>query len=737
MNQQSIGLEFKETMAGGFALNVKEPLQGLKQGESENQSLAIHVKVIIDDIDEFIEDRDHTGYLSGTIDFPPFGNDLNATGIFNCYKPADDPDTRYMDYNLSFKHQGDDYYLAGRKIVRDDSGMDLWKDTTTLLTTLHKGVDKNGDILGAGVLSLGIVQLGRLMTTISATGTTNLNERNKTIIKFGRFFMGNLWDSYGGKFQFSSNSQQSTSSDNTMDFDVVVIGSGFGGAVSACRLAEKGLSVCVLERGRRWNRKEYPRGPNDAWWWSHEDPEKNNGFIDIRWYDDMAVAQGCGVGGGSLIYANVFIESKPFLFEDGWPPEITYKSLKPYYDLTGEMLNVQTIPDNQLTQRYKLMKTAADAAGYGERHYKVPLAVSFSDKWHYGLEDPFNDKHSKSYVNAQGQQQGTCVHCGNCDLGCQVGAKNTLDLNYLPLAEKHGAQIRPLHLVRKISPIDNGYRVDFEAIDADEENLIPGHINARKVIVAAGTMGTNELMLKCRDEFGSLPNLSNQLGVGWSANGDFLTPAYYEGREISPSRGPTISSAIDFLDGSFEGQRFFVEDGGFPDLLGNVISDISIGNKFGLLVAGLQQAANDRNPLSCIMPWFGQAVDAADGHLHLSRSWLPPFKKEMKLDWNIEASEAAINALKHMHEKLSAATDGKPMVSPSWSLMKDLITPHPLGGCRMGTNIENGVVDHKGEVFGYPGLFVADGSIIPKAIGLNPSRTIAALAERIAALMKF
>ncbi|MBO0861272.1 MAG: GMC family oxidoreductase, partial [Chloracidobacterium sp.] len=210
-------------------------------------------------------------------------------------------------------------------------------------------------------------------------------------------------------------------------FDVIVIGSGFGGAVTACRLAEKGAKVLILERGRRWEPKDYPRDLNDAWIYDPNEPHKRNGWLDFRFFNDMAVAMGAGVGGGSLIYANVSIEAKPWLFKKGWPPEITFKELIPYYAKVGATLNVQTVPDNQLTRRAQLMKEAAENLGYGARFRKLPLAVTFSDKWSPDLEDPYNDKHSEPLSsNAHGQMQGTCVHCGNCVIGCQVKAKNTL-----------------------------------------------------------------------------------------------------------------------------------------------------------------------------------------------------------------------------------------------------------------------------------------------------------------------
>jgi cholesterol oxidase len=526
-------------------------------------------------------------------------------------------------------------------------------------------------------------------------------------------------------------------------FDVIVIGSGFGGAVTACRLAEKGAKVLILERGRRWETKDYPRDLNDAWIYDPNEPHKRNGWLDFRFFNDMAVAMGAGVGGGSLIYANVSIEAKPWLFKNGWPPEITFKELIPYYAKAGATLNVQTVPDNQLTRRSQLMKEGAENLGYGARFRKLPLAVTFSDKWSPELEDPYNDKHSQPLSpNAQGQMQGTCVHCGNCDIGCQVRAKNTLDLNYIPWAEKHGAEVRPLHVVRYIQPESGpgtgGYRVYFDRIV--DGKLVPGSESAKRVIVAAGSLGSTELLLRCRDQYKSLPGLSRFLGLNWSSNGDFLTPATYDSREVSPTRGVTISCAIDFLTEDQSGPQFFIEDGGSPNVLRNYLQSKDPGGpKNPLARAALKaliELTGPDDPLSNVMPWFAQGIDAADGRLYLGRPWYALWrKKQLRLDWDIERSKPVITAIINMHKLLSAATGGKPHVPPFWTEFKNLVTPHPLGGCNMGVDAAGGVVDHRGEVFGYPNLFVADGAIIPEAIGLNPSRTIAALAERIAALI--
>jgi cholesterol oxidase len=515
------------------------------------------------------------------------------------------------------------------------------------------------------------------------------------------------------------------------NWDVIVVGSGFGGAVAACRLSEAGLKVLVLERGRRWQPKDYPRDPDDAWLWDQARPQAHNGWLDLRIMDDMWVAQGAGVGGGSLIYANVSIEAEPRAFASGWPGEITYNELKPYYDKVGLMLNLQTLPESQLTERYRLMRDAAAALGFADRFRPVPLAVSFNADWNYALPDAFSDRHSKTWINAQGQQQGTCVHCGNCDLGCQVKAKNTLDLNYIPQAEKHGAEVRPLHFAYNISQERGRYVVHFNRIANGQAT--PGYESAERVIVACGSLGSTELLCRARDQYRTLPAVSAFLGHNWSSNGDFLTPAIYSNRRVSPTQGPTITCAIDFLDGAVGGRQFFVEDGGFPNLLRDFLQSGSLSaRRHSVIVRWLKHLTND-DSLSEVMPWFGQSMDAADGRMYLGRVWYAPWRRKLKLDWDVTRSEPTIDAMVEMHKRLSDVTGGDAKVPPTWTILKNLITPHPLGGCNMGTTPSNGVVDHRGQVFGYPGLYVADAAIVPRALGLNPSRTVAALAERIAA----
>jgi cholesterol oxidase len=519
-----------------------------------------------------------------------------------------------------------------------------------------------------------------------------------------------------------------------VSFDAIVIGSGFGGAITACRLAEAGYRVLVLERGRRWDRTNYPRKPEDPWTWSQTHPERENGWLDLRCFPNMTVAQGAAVGGGSLIYANISCEAPESAFAAGWPPEITYEELKPYYDAVAGFMNVQKIPSNQWTARMKLMKEGAEAIGHGDRFKPLELAVSFDPDWNYLQDDPHDPAKSKRFVNAQGVEQGTCVHLGNCDIGCDVDARNTLDRNYIPQAEKRGAEVRPLQLVTNIVPIDGGYRVWFDELK--EGKRVSRSETARIVVLAAGSLGSTELLLRCREVTGTLPAISPRLGHNWSSNGDFLTPALYLDRNVSPTRGPTISSAIDFLDRSEDGQSFWIEDGGFPDLLADYWRRCEPARPSGLraklLLDSVRNLLRQNEAFRGVMPWFAQAVDAANGVLRLKRV---DGGHSIDLAWDVAQSEPAVNAVAKMHQRLTVATRGMPMVPPAWSFSHDLITPHPLGGCNLGDGPTTGVVDHKGEVFGYRNLYVADAAIIPEALGVNPSRTIGALAERIAKIL--
>jgi cholesterol oxidase len=526
-----------------------------------------------------------------------------------------------------------------------------------------------------------------------------------------------------------------------MNFDCIVIGSGFGGAITACRLAEAGYKVLILERGRRWDKTTYPSVTGKDWIWDHKKPELLNGWSDLRVFPNMSVIQGAAVGGGSLIYANISTEAPAWVFQSPWPAEITYQELKPYYNQVAKFMNVQKVPENQWPERTRLMRDAAQAINEEKRFDLLELAVSFDPNLSFAPGDPPQILQPKTFTNAQGREQAYCTHLGMCDAGCPVDAKNTLDLTYIAWAEKHQAEVRPLHIVNNIEPISDGFRVQFERLENGQR--IPGHETARLVIIAAGSLGSTELLFRCRNESKTLPHISSFLGRNWSSNGDFLTPAIYPHRNVSPTKGPTITSRIDFLNFHQKELAYWIEDGGIPDLLGYFVENQFARKWYSrlhtdILLNFINQILHQRKAFRNIMPWFAQGIDAANGELHWKRRWwqLGFGNKQLELKWDVTKSKAVFDAILTMHKKLSAVTGGKPMVAPSWTILEDLVTPHPLGGCNMGTTAGNGVVDHKGEVFGHKNLFVADGAIIPTALGVNPSRTIGALAERIASQIK-
>ncbi len=200
MKPTKVGITFRETMSGGFALGETDPRAGHERGERDRATLTMHATIDIQDLDAFTADARHGGRITGTVSFPPLGDAIPAkTGVFQLFSPADDPKTKYMVYELGFASGGKDYYLAGKKEVRDDPGFDLWSDTTTLYTRLHQSRDATGPVVGAGILRLGIMDLRRLVSTMHAVGTESTVQAAEAVLKFGRFFVGELWSTYLSK----------------------------------------------------------------------------------------------------------------------------------------------------------------------------------------------------------------------------------------------------------------------------------------------------------------------------------------------------------------------------------------------------------------------------------------------------------------------------------------------------------------------------------------------------------
>lgn len=520
-------------------------------------------------------------------------------------------------------------------------------------------------------------------------------------------------------------------------YDVIVIGSGFGGAITACRLAQAGRSVCILEKGKRWNRFDFPRGSGKVSQNAIAD-EKNaytsNGFIEYRTFKNMDVIQGTGVGGGSLHYFNVHIRPPDFIFElKSWPKAIKSSQLQPYYDLTSNMLGANKISHTQhrnIPLRTQVFEDAVDSLGL--KSERVPICVRLKDK-------PSN-----------ADLMAGCDHCGNCLLGCHLHAKNTLDLNYIPLAEEHGAIVLPQHEALNITPDAQGYSVtcrDLASPPADAPKTTLKIFHAHQVVVAAGTLGTNELLLRCKQRSKTLPRISNQLGKCFSGNGDFLLAGtHFKSRIVEPGRGPSITTGVSFRKQN--DQYIFIEDLGFPDpfiwYFNHVIPTSGrfkrivrqakkyVGEAFGTDMNFQMEELLESGFMTHFLPYLGMGTDAADGTLSLNK------QGNIRLQWSVRNSLPMFQEMiKHM-KALSEASGGRFINSLLWKTpilgipLHKTLTAHPLGGCAMSDSPLTGVTNDCGEVWGYKGLYVADGALMPAALGVNPSATISAIAERVA-----
>jgi len=540
-------------------------------------------------------------------------------------------------------------------------------------------------------------------------------------------------------------------------FDAVVVGSGFGGSVMAYRLAQEGKSVCVLERGKPYPPGSFPRGPRElakAFW----DPSKGlYGMFNVWSFKGIGALVSSGLGGGSLIYANVLLRKpeKWFVQEDlekggyeYWPVKLD--DLVPHYEAAEEMLGGQVYPFEATTPKTAAFREVG--AKLGREFILPPLAVTFANR---GEEPAVGVPIHEEHPNLHGVPRYTCRLVGECDIGCNLGAKNTLDLNYLSAAKRHGAEIWTRREVRSLAPREGGgYSVRYvehdvadegREIDTSDPRVRPEReLTCDRLVLAAGTLGSTYLLLKSRADF---PGLSPRLGTRFGGNGDLLTFALGADRPLDAHRGPVITSALhvpDELDGG-EGRGFYVEDAGYPEFVSWLVQGtqgpgmlwrfrhVAARLVFGLLrhepevdlSAEVSDLLDDTRVSTGSLPLLGMGRDIPDGNMALTG------KGRLQVDWRKGKSGPFFDRLGGFGKEIAGALGAKFERNPTWYLGR-LITVHPLGGCPMGRSPEEGVVDSYGEVFGYPGFTIADGSVMPGPVGPNPSLTIAALAERFA-----
>lgn len=566
-----------------------------------------------------------------------------------------------------------------------------------------------------------------------------------------------------------------------LDFEAVIIGSGFGGSVNFCRLAQKwGNKVLLLERGKRYPKGSFARSPKQMAesFWNQEDEtvnrpkhiqnKKSLGLFDVRIFKKMDSVFSAGLGGGSLIYANVFLEPPEDLFQQGWPAAVNKTTLQPYYNIARQVLGARPIPPWRDNPRRKIIRTELFQAfaQHEQRTSKLAdICVFFGNDYSYNNGQQPTDIGLQE-ANRYGAPQTSCTYCGECDVGCNTHSKNTLDLNYLYAGEyHHKGQIRTESLVASIIPLSAegkddpsangayGYRIEYR--NCNTQTL--ESCTSQRVIVSAGTFGSNELLLRCRDVHKTLPNISTQLGKWFSGNGDFLSCVAFGQKLADPNYGPVITQYTDYnLFDQFNRQQGFVlEDASYPAFLAWLIEGVFpvdlprkimrlskqlYGWFINLLTTGSwanslghtlhEVLEKDLSSHSSVLLCMG--LDRGDGTLTLNK------KGRIDLDWPQETSLSLYQSILEAGNRFKDFVNGKWFIPlPTWNMpVRHNVTVHPLGGCILADSPEQGVVsadnNHRGAVFGYQGLYVADGAILPSAVGANPVATITATAEWIA-----
>ncbi|HEY1985143.1 MAG TPA: GMC oxidoreductase [Terracidiphilus sp.] len=538
-------------------------------------------------------------------------------------------------------------------------------------------------------------------------------------------------------------------------YSVVVIGSGYGGGIAASRMARAGQQVCVLERGLEFQPGEYPNTLPEVLAQTQVDTPgaflgSRTGLYDMRISDDMNVFCGCGLGGTSLVNANVSLPAEPRVFEDPrWPPEFradVATQLQTGYERAQQMLTPSPYPDN-FPVLPKLQALEKSATSLKQKFYRPPINVTF-----------------ENVLNPVGVPQKACTLCGDCITGCNYSAKNTVLMNYLPDARNHGAEIYTQAGVRFLERRDGLWAIHYQVLDSGREQFdTPTQfITANIVVIAAGMLGSTEILL--RSKANGL-QVSDQVGQHFTGNGDVLAfgydtddvidgvgygPLLPQGREPV---GPCITGIIDDRLQPQLDDGMVTEEGSIPGGLGGMIpaalaavapwagTNLSSSvdelakereREFDSLVCGPYHGAVQNTQTYLVM-----THDDADGFMTLEDD-------RLRLHWPGAGTQPVFARVNERLDQATKALGGVFMKNPLWSDLTNhnLITVHPLGGCVMAADANSGVVNHKGQVFSendgtavYDGLYVCDGSVIPRSLGVNPLLTISAVAERCCSLI--
>ena len=518
------------------------------------------------------------------------------------------------------------------------------------------------------------------------------------------------------------------------DHDVIVIGSGFGGSVAALRLTEKGYKVAVLEAGKRFRDEDFAK---TSWRLRKFLWMPQLGCYGIQRIDklkDVLILSGAGVGGGSLVYANTLYEPlDPFYKDPAWGHITDWKrEMAPYYDQAKRMLGVTTYPIETAADRV-IKQVAADMGVEGTFHH-TPVGVVFGDD----PGNPTGESVGDPYFGGVGPERNACLQCGECMTGCRHNAKNTLVKNYLYLAENNGAEIHPLTTVVAVRPLPGG-GYEIETRRTNRRFRPHRKITAEQVVFAASTMGTQKLLHRMRDR-GSLPNVSPRLGLLTRTNSEALLGAIADKRDVDYSHGIAITSSFHPDEHTHVEPVRYGKGSNAMSLMQTVLTDGSTDTpRWRVWLRELWREKRNLFKLYDLRHWSERTVIALvmqthdnsittftkrgitgrrkltsrQGHGAPNPSFIPP------------AHEAVQHMARHMGGT-AGGTIGEPFNVP--------LTAHFMGGCAIGDSPENGVIDPYHRLYGHEGLHVVDGSAISANLGVNPSLTITAQAERAMAM---
>ncbi len=521
------------------------------------------------------------------------------------------------------------------------------------------------------------------------------------------------------------------------DFDYIVIGSGFGGSVAAHRLAEKGYRVAVFEMGRRWTPENLPLTNWRLRQWVWRPKLALHGFFNMRFFRHVTILHGCAVGGGSITYAATLLRPPSKVWDSGsWSRLADWRTEMPrHYDEASRMLGV--VENNILGPSDLLLKRAATSVGVGDTFYRTNVAILQSPPGEDGgvtVPDPF--------FGGEGPERTTCQGCGGCMMGCRHGAKNTLDLNYLYLAERHGARVFPETKVVDVKPFGDdgadGYEVHTVRSTAFF-NREPQRFTCRGVVFSGSSLGTMELLFHLKNK-SSLPRISDCLGNHVRTNSESLIGVRIPGCADDLSKGVAIGSGI-YID-----EHTHIEAVRYPsgsDAMSMLSTILTRGRpgaaRIALWLGSILKAfmLHPVKTLRVLLPnrWARESVillcmQALDAHINMRwrRSWRTLFRKQLVSEGM--SIPTCIPQANEFAEKFASLVGGRAMSMLPEILFNVPGTAHCLGGCVIADSPVNGVVDARHRVFGYKNMYVSDGSVVAANLGVNPSLTITALAER-------